>query len=144
MIKAAAQYRRALKKELRCSSSASKRLMGGFNRTLSAYLEEHLSPTADDLIAAFGTPREMADVLMADLTTRELALYQKNLLFRKILLSVLIVLLFTLTTYIWFFKTTGLTTIDEANYISVTEEKSSQVKEEGAYSASTEGDSEHG
>ena len=144
MIKAAAQYRRALKKELRCNSNASKRFMDGFNRALSAYLEEHPSPTADDLIDAFGTPREMADVLMADLTVRELALYQKTLLFRKILLSALIVLLFALTAYIWFFKTTGLTTIDEANYINTTEEKSSQSKEEGTYPASTEGDSEHG
>ena len=113
MANAAAQYRRALKKELRCSSSASKRLMGGFNRTLSAYLEEHPSPSADDLIAAFGPPEAMVEVLMAEVTAQEHAIYCKKTLARKILISIAAVILAIFTLYIWFFKNVGLTSTNE-------------------------------
>ena len=119
MVNAAAQYRRALKKELRCSSSASKRLMVGFNRTLSAYLEEHSSPNTDDLIAAFGPPEAMAEALMAEVTAQEHAMYCKRTLAGKILICIMVVILAFFTLYIWFFKNVGLTSTNELTDIPV-------------------------
>ena len=129
MVNAAAQYRRALKKKLRCNIKAKKRLLDGFNRVLTAYLEEHSNPTIDDLTIAFGPPKAMAEVLMAELTPKEHTQYRKTVLLQKILLAALAVLLLVLTVYIWFYKTNGLTTVDEGNYIGITEE-STQSNEE--------------
>ena len=56
MVNAAARYRRALKKQLRCTTAVRARILAGFDNTLDAYLEEHTKPTIGDFSAAFGPP----------------------------------------------------------------------------------------
>ena len=122
MVNAVAQYRRALKKKLRCSSKAKKRLLTGFVQTLTAYLEENSNPSMEELSAAFGPPNAMAEILMAELTAQEQTQYRRNMLFRKLFLAAFAIVFLVLTIYIWFFKSTGLTAVDESNYISIVEE----------------------
>ena len=132
MNKAATQYRRAVKKNLRCTLKVKIRLMDGFDHTLSGYLEENQNPTADDLVNAFGPPKEMADVLISNLSQSERTQYRKTTLLGKILLATLVVLFLALTAYIWSFKTKGLTAIDEASKLSITEETNAQHHSESA------------
>ena len=119
MINSTAQYRRALKKELRCNNKVKKRLWDGFNQTLTAYLEEHSNPTIDDLAIAFGPPEEMAEVLMAEVTTQEHAKYRKRILCNRILISLLVVVLVLFTFQIWFYKKVGLTSTNDLNQVPV-------------------------
>ena len=119
MINAVAQYRRALKKELRCSSKAKKRLLTGFDQTLTAYLEENSNPSMEELSAAFGPPSEMAKVLMAQITDQEHTMYRNRTLCTKILTSIIFVILISFTIYIWFYKSVGLTSTSELNQIAV-------------------------
>ena len=57
-------YEKALKKQLRCTSSTKKRLLQQFRGSLDTYLEDHPSPTETDLCKAFGPPEDMAEILM--------------------------------------------------------------------------------
>ncbi len=120
MVNAAARYRRALKKNLRCSTGAQKRLLAGFDNTLDAYLEEHTEPTIDDLSAAFGPPAEMASILMAQTTPQEQAHYRKKTIAIRALAYILAGILVLLTIYIWFVKEVGLTVVDGSGIISPT------------------------
>ena len=119
MINAAAYYRRALKKELRCSYKTKKRLLNGFNQAITAYWEEHSNPSMEELSAAFGPPSEMAKVLMAQITDQEHTMYRNRTLCTKILTSIIFVILISFTIYIWFYKSVGLTSTSELNQIPV-------------------------
>lgn len=112
MINAAVQYRRALKKKLRCGRDVKNRLLESFDSTLSAYLEEHPDPNMDDLTIAFGPPVEMAEVLMTEVTPQEKTQYRKNSTIHKILIALLAAFLLFSTIYIWFYKETALTSTD--------------------------------
>ena len=130
MINAVAQYRRALKKELRCSSKAKKRLLTGFDQTLTAYLEENSNPSMEELSAAFGPPEEMAKVLMAELTAQEQTQYRRNILIRRLFLTALALVFLVLTIYICFYKSVGLTSTSELNQIPVDWAESSNAASE--------------
>lgn len=72
------RYERALKKELRCSNSAKKRLITQFQNTQKNFLEDNPDADFAALQVAFGPPEEMATVLMADTTGEERAQYKKQ------------------------------------------------------------------
>lgn len=120
MVNTAAKYRRALKKQLRCTKAVKFRLLAGFDKTLHIFLEDHTDPSMDDLISAFGAPEEMANTLMAQTTPQEHARCQKKLLFTRILSGILIGILISLTVYIWFVKEMGLTVIEGSSIIDPT------------------------
>lgn len=133
MVNAVAQYRRALKKKLRCNGKAKKRLLNGFNQTLSAYLEEHSNSSAEELSAAFGPPREMAEVLMTQISNQEYAIYRRKTLCLRILTSILIVVVVFFTLYVWFYKSVGLTSTNDLNQIPVDwSETSNTVTKDGS------------
>lgn len=117
MVNAAAQYRRALKKKLRCSAKEKERLLEGFDQTLSAYLEEHGDPAMGDLSAAFGPPEEMAEVIMEDVPPQEQTRYQRQVVISKILTCILAALLVFFTVYTWIYKDVGLNINDNAGTI---------------------------
>lgn len=129
MVNAAAQYRRALEKKLRCGSETKKRLLDGFDQTLAVYLEERGEPTMDDLTAAFGPPEEMAEILMTEVTPQELAQYRRYSLFTQLLASILTVILVLSTVYIWFYKTNGLTVVNNGSIIDRTTEPTSSIEQ---------------
>ena len=120
MINAAARYRRALKKNLRCSTGAQKRLLAGFDNTLDAYLEEHTEPTIDDLSTAFGPPEEIASILMAQASPQEQAHYRKKTIAIRALAYIFAGILVLFTIYIWFVKEVGLTSVDHSGIIGPT------------------------
>lgn len=132
MVNAAAQYRRALKKKLRCNVNVKQRLLDGFDQTLATYLEEHSDPTIDNLAVAFGPPEEMAENLMAEVTPQEIAQHRRNSLLLRVLAGILIVVLLLSTVYIWFFKNNGLTIINNSSIIDRTTEPTSSI-EQGDY-----------
>ena len=113
MINAAAHYRRVLKKELRCGGKAKKRLLNGFDQILNAYLEEHNNTTVDELTFAFGPPKEMAAVLMSEITAPERVMHRRKRLCIKIATGFLIAFGVFFTLYIWLFKNVGLTSTNE-------------------------------
>ena len=129
MVNAAVQYRRALKRKLRCSKKVKDRLLEGFDTTLDTCLEEHANPSMDVLIFAFGPPEEMAKTLMAEVTPQELAQYRRYSLFTQLLASILTVILVLSTVYIWFYKTNGLTAVNNGSIIDRTTEPTSSIEQ---------------
>lgn len=133
MVNAVAQYRRALKKKLRCSSKAKKRLLTGFVQTLTAYLEENSNPSMEELSAAFGPPREMAEVLMTQISNQEYAIYRRKTLCLRILTSILIVVVVLFTLYVWFYKSVGLTSTNDLDQVPIDwSETSNTVTKDGS------------
>jgi hypothetical protein len=102
------QYKKALKKSLRCSSSVKERLLGRFDLSLSAFLEDSPNPTMTEMNAAFGSPRDMASVLMEGVSAEENSKYRKTRLITKtiagIVTGVLLTLVIVFTLYIYYEK----------------------------------------
>jgi len=67
MTQPAKKYTRQLKRELFCSRKDRKRLLLGWQRTLTDFLEEHPEAGEAQLTASFGTPEEMAKLLMREI-----------------------------------------------------------------------------
>ena len=120
MINAAARYRCVLKKQLRCNKAVRSRLLAGFDKTLHIFLEDHTAPGMDDLIAAFGSPAEMASILMAQTTPQEQAHYRKKTMAIRALAYIFASILMLLTIYIWFVKEVGVTSVDHSGIIGPT------------------------
>ena len=125
IVNAAAQYRRALEKKLRCSQDVKKRLLESFDSTLNSYCEDHPNTAKDDFLAAFGPPEEMATILMAEVTPQEQTQFKLTSLLRRILAVFLVVALLAFTIYIWFYKDTGLTSYNGAGIIDESANSSS-------------------
>ncbi len=114
------EYRRAVDAQLRCNARAKRRLQGEFQGFLEDYLADNSRPSREDLEKAFGTPREMAAILMNELTYEECVQYDRSRQIRRIALGVLVALFACLTFYIWFIKEVGLTVINSAGIIDET------------------------
>lgn len=54
------QYRRVLKRKLRCSWGVRKRLLEKFDDAAFSYLENEPTPALAEVTEAFGPPEEMA------------------------------------------------------------------------------------
>lgn len=132
MLNAAAQYRRSLEKKLQCGSETKKRLLAGFDQSLATYMEDANAPAMEDLCAAFGPPEEMAEVLMAEVTSQEQTQHRKNMLCKEILAVILAVILVVFTIYIWFYKEVGLTITDDLNHVPNSWSETYVPIEEGA------------
>ena len=117
MVNAVVQYRQALEKKLRCSKDIKDHLLEGFDKTLDTYLEEYSNPTREDLVAAFGPPEEMAEILMTEVTPQEQAQYRKFTLFKQILTIILVILLAISTVHLWFYKEVGLSSTDDVGVV---------------------------
>lgn len=83
------QYKKVLKKNLRCSGSVRERLLAKFDSSLSAFLDDTPAPDKDAIHTAFGPPKEMADLLMAEVTPEEAAHYRRKSIIIKIISGVL-------------------------------------------------------
>lgn len=81
MIDCVAHYKKELKKNLRCSGKVKEQLLSKFSLSLSTFLEDTPNPTMDELCTAFGSPKEMALVLMEEVTPEETARYRRNTIF---------------------------------------------------------------
>lgn len=86
------QYKKALKKNLRCSSNVKERLIDKFNRSLSTFLDDKPTPGMNEICDAFGSPKDMALVLMEEVTPEEIALYQRRKIITRIILGAVTVI----------------------------------------------------
>lgn len=98
------RYRSRLKKGLHCGRVKRRKLMEQFERSLSCFLEDYPSPTYAELTDAFGSPEEMASVLMENVTEEEQEWYRKRKKLLKILAGLAIALLVVYTVYLYFIK----------------------------------------
>lgn len=76
MTYGAGQYRKELKRALRCGRAARRRLLARWDSSLAGFLEEHSAPAFEEITAAFGPPEEMAQALMAELTAADIRSYR--------------------------------------------------------------------
>lgn len=100
----AARYQSALKKALRCTGSCKKQLVQQFQTTLDDFLDEHPSPSTEELVAAFGPPDEMANVLMERVSKEDRQKYLRIQNRKRILVAILAVLFIAYVTYALFWK----------------------------------------
>ena len=107
------QYRRALKRKLRCSWGVRKRLLEKFDDAAFSYLENEPTPALAEVTEAFGPPEEMARTLMEEVTPKEAAAYKRGTILRRVLAGVAAaaVLAFAIYTFCW--KEIGFTIIVE-------------------------------
>lgn len=107
------QYRRVLKRKLRCSWDVRKRLLEKFDDAAFSYLENEPTPALAEVTEAFGPPEEMARTLMEEVTPKEAAAYKRGTILRRVLAGVAAaaVLAFAIYTFCW--KEIGFTIIVE-------------------------------
>lgn len=105
------QYRSAVRRNLHCGTNTKNRLLAKLDRLLDAYVEEHDEASAEALIAAFGTPEEMAKILATDATPEELERYRRQNVVKKSILCVLLAVFIAFTVWLYFFKEVGLTSV---------------------------------
>ncbi len=104
MNEAALQYRRAVRKHLRCGRSARRRLEEQLTGLLNAFLEENPVPDRAALEAAFGSPEELAATLMEELTPQERGQWKRQRLAVRVVCVVLAALLAVFSVYTFFCK----------------------------------------
>ena len=82
MTAAIEQYKRSLKRHLHCDSTTKQQLMDRFEGMLNVYLGDSGWPASwpgkQDLENAFGTPEQMAEVLMDGIPADKLAKHRRN------------------------------------------------------------------
>ena len=98
------RYEQALKKQLRCTHTTRKHLLRQFHGFLIAFLEDHPSPTEADLRDAFGPPEDMAKVLVENINKAEIAQFDRQQKWKRIMVTILVALLLVLMVYIFFWK----------------------------------------
>ena len=113
MNKSVAQYRRALKKLLFCSSSKREQLMLRFQSMLNTLLADCPAPTKQELYDAFGSPEELANTLSEEITQEDTARYRRMQKARRIIAGILVGLLLIATVYVFFIKHKPITSYDE-------------------------------
>jgi len=113
MNKPVAQYRRALKKLLFCSSSKREQLMLRFQSMLNTLLADCPAPTKQDLYDAFGSPEELANTLSEEITQEDTARYRRMQNARRIIAGIIASLLLIVTVYVFFVKQKPITSYDE-------------------------------
>lgn len=120
-----AQYKKELKKNLRCSRSVKERLMGKFGCSLSSFLDDKPTPDIDELCTAFGSPKEMASILMEEVTPEETIRYhRKTIITRAIagtLAGTVLFLIIAISIQVYFYKEQDVVIDSEVIVDEVTE-----------------------
>ena len=129
MTNALTQYKKEMKKHLRCCGSAKTRLMERFDHSLAPFLEECDDPSMGSLHAAFGPPESMAGLLMSELTSEEAARYRRQVWFKRITAGILAALVLAFTVYIYFFKEIPSIDSDEVIIIDQTSDPTAQTNQ---------------
>lgn len=101
MNRETALYRRALVKNLYCCAGVRERLLRQFQATLNSFLQDVPAPTYAELCSAFGTPEEMARVLMESVTPDELLKYRRHRTFRRVAAYTLVALILAFSLHLF-------------------------------------------
>lgn len=97
-------YLRQLKSSLQCGFRTRKKLLAQFRHSLSTFLEENPNPTFEHLIASFGPPEEMADILMEEVTEAELRQYCHHRKLTQFLTGLTVILFILFSLYVLYLK----------------------------------------
>lgn len=107
MTAAIEQYKRKLKRHLVCDSTTKQRLMGRFDGMLNVYLGDSGWPASwpgkQDLENAFGTPEQMAEILMDEIPACKRAKYRRNRRIIRVIVAISFAALFLQSIYVLFF-----------------------------------------
>lgn len=104
MVHSAARFRRALTRKLYCCGNTRRQLLEQFDLSLNTFLEDHPTATEAELSAAFGTPEEMARVMMEGVGDQEKGRYHRRKRFVQAFAGVLAVIYVLFSVYIYFEK----------------------------------------
>lgn len=108
MTAAIEQYKRRLRRRLHCDSTMKRRLMDRFEGMLNVYLGDSGWPASwpgkQDLENAFGTPDQMARILMDEIPADVFAKYQRKRQILRIIAAVAVAALLAQSIYLMFFK----------------------------------------
>lgn len=126
MINSVAAYRRLLKKNLRCCRRTKKRLLAKFDSTMEAFLAEMPVQDMDALNNAFGPPQEMAQVLMSEVSEKELSRYRITKWAARITALVMVLIWVLFTIHVYFQKSFPVIMIDEGQYLETNSTQSSE------------------
>lgn len=117
MANCISKYKKALKKNLRCTRNTQKQLLKKFEITWSTFLEDNPTPSMDELCTAFGSPKEMASVLMEEVTPEEIARYRRRMFFLWGILGCVLALVLVwgvlLAVEVYEINTAGLSSVGE-------------------------------
>ena len=89
-------YRKALKSRLRCCAGTRRRLLTQFDQMSVSFLAENPSPSQAQFSEAFGTPQELAEQLMEEVSEQERRQYRRG---RRLFWAVAAVLVLLLSVY---------------------------------------------
>ena len=107
MTAAIEQYKRRLKRHLHCDSTTKRLLMDRFEGMLNVYLGDSGWPASwpneQDLENAFGTPEQMAEILMDEVPADKLIKHRRTRWVLYIITTVFVAALFALFIYLVFF-----------------------------------------
>ena len=90
MNKPTKQYRKKLRRALKCCREEKRRFLEKFQKALDPFLEENPDSSQQDLTAAFGPPEEMARLFLGELTEQDHKKYRTR---KRILIGVFAVIL---------------------------------------------------
>lgn len=117
MANCISRYKKAVKKNLRCTRNTQKQLLKKFEITWSTFLEDNPTPSMDELCTAFGSPKEMASVLMEEVTPEEIVRYRRRKFFLWGIFGCVLVLVLVwgilLAVEVYKINTTDINTVDE-------------------------------
>jgi len=117
MTAAIEQYKRKLKRCLHCGSITKRRLMDRFEGMLNVYLSDSGWPVSwpgkQDLESAFGTPEQMARILMDEIPANVTAKYRKKKRILRVIGTIILIALLAHVAYLSFFKECTITSKGE-------------------------------
>ncbi len=117
MTAAIEQYKRRLKRHLHCDSITKRRLMDRFEGMLNVYLGDSGWPASwpgkQDLENAFGTPEQMARILMDEIPANVTAKYRKKKRILRVIGAVILAALLAQVVYLSFIKEYTITSKGE-------------------------------
>lgn len=99
------QYLRQIRSQLQCSRRKRTGLMKPLLRSMQSYLLENDDVSYDDLVNAFGTPKEMSAMLTEKIPESEISRYRRCKTIQNSLLILLCVSSILLLVYTLFFST---------------------------------------
>lgn len=104
MVNCIRKYKGMLKQNLHCSSTTRKQLLQKFELMLSTFTADLPTPNMDDLRSAFGSPKEMASILMEEVSAEEIAQHRKKTIFLRVLCGLFAAVVIAGAVYIYFYK----------------------------------------
>ena len=120
MVECVLLYKKKLKKHLHCTCATRQKLLVNFDRSLRILEEEKKELCMQDLERAFGSPEEMAQILMNEVCNEEKKRYYQFQTIKRLISLILAVTFILLTVYVYILKEQPMDVYDEAYDITET------------------------